>query len=158
MIFRRPAIRQTSQSLCCTYAAPRPRWVILCYWLASFLALAALCRATGAGRVVAPLSTAGIPGGGWHPATLTLTRLFHGFNCRSDKSIFAIKFTSNTWSIWAFLAGVVLLALVMVVPVLSRLFSVAALDRSQLLSILGLAFLPTLVIQMVKAIRDKVRG
>ena len=55
-------------------------------------------------------------------------------------------------------AGVVLLALVMVVPVLSRLFSVAALDRSQLLSILGLAFLPTLVIQMVKAIRDKVRG
>ena len=91
-------------------------------------------------------------------ATLTLARLFHGFNCRSDKSIFAIKFTSNTWSIWAFLAGVVLLALVMVVPVLSRLFSVAALDRSQLLSILGLAFLPTLVIQMVKAIRDKVRG
>ena len=91
-------------------------------------------------------------------ATLTLARLFHGFNCRSDKSIFAIKFTSNTWSIWAFLAGVVLLALVMVVPVLSRLFSVAAVDRSQLLSILGLAFLPTLVIQMVKAIRDKVRG
>ena len=52
-------------------------------------------------------------------------------------------------------AGVVLLALVMVVPVLSRLFSVAALDRSQLLSILGLAFLPTLVIQMVKVIRDR---
>ncbi|MBR2362080.1 MAG: cation transporting ATPase C-terminal domain-containing protein [Spirochaetaceae bacterium] len=104
------------------------------------------------------MSAAGVPGGGWHPAALALTRIFHGFNCRSDKSIFAIKFTSNTWSIWAFLAGVVLLALVMVVPVLSRLFSVAALDRSQLLSILGLAFLPTLVIQMVKAIRDKVRG
>ena len=52
----------------------------------------------------------------------------------------------------------VLLALVMVVPVLSRLFSVAALDRSQLLSILGLAFLPTLVIQMVKVIRDRGRS
>ena len=46
----------------------------------------------------------------------------------------------------------------MVVPVLSRLFSVAALDRSQLLSILGLAFLPTLMIQMVKAIRDRGRS
>ena len=90
-------------------------------------------------------------------ATLTLARLFHGFNCRSHKSIFAIRLLSNTWSIWAFLAGVALLALVLLVPVLGTLFSVTDLTSGQLLTILGLAFLPTLVIQVAKVVWDRVK-
>ena len=90
-------------------------------------------------------------------ATLTLARLFHGFNCRSHKSIFAIKLFSNKWAIRAFLTGVILLALVLSVPVLNSLFSVTSLDRNQLLAIFGLAFLPTFAIQLVKAIMDRAR-
>lgn len=45
-------------------------------------------------------------------ATLTLARLFHGFNCRSDKSIVKVGFLSNKWSVAAFVVGVLLLALV----------------------------------------------
>ena len=45
-------------------------------------------------------------------ATLTLARLFHGFNCRSDKSIAKVGFLSNKWSVAAFVVGVLLLALV----------------------------------------------
>ena len=90
-------------------------------------------------------------------ATLTLARLFHGFNCRSHKSIFAIKLFSNKWSIGAFLAGVLLLALVLLVPVLGKLFAVTALSSSQLLTIVGLAFLPTLVVQLVKVFFDRVK-
>lgn len=91
-------------------------------------------------------------------ASLTLARLFHGFNCRSDRSIFSIKFLSNKWSLLAFLAGVILLLLVMIVPVLNKLFTVAYLNIQQISLILGLAFIPTFIIQIVKVIRDKLMG
>ncbi len=90
-------------------------------------------------------------------ATLTLARLFHGFNCRSDKSIFSIRFTSNKWSILAFAAGVVFLALVIFVPFLSKLFLVMELNLEQIGIMVGLAFIPTILIQLVKLIRDKMK-
>ena len=57
-------------------------------------------------------------------STLTLARLFHGFNCRSSHSVFKIGLMSNLYSIMAFEAGVVLLAGVLFVPGLQTLFSV----------------------------------
>ena len=51
-------------------------------------------------------------------ATLTMARLFHGFNCRSKESIFEIGLGSNKYSLYAFAAGVCLLALVIFVPFL----------------------------------------
>lgn len=86
-------------------------------------------------------------------ATLTLARLFHGFNCRSHRSIFHLGFRSNMASVWAFTAGVVFLLLVLFVPVLSSLFAVSVLSPVQIGAILGLAFLPTLVIQLVRLVR-----
>lgn len=86
-------------------------------------------------------------------ATLTLARLFHGFNCRSHRSIFHLGFRSNMASVWAFTAGVVFLLLVLFVPVLSSLFAVSVLSPAQIGAILGLAFLPTLVIQLVRLVR-----
>lgn len=87
--------------------------------------------------------------------TLTLSRLFHGFNCRSKYSIFKIGFSTNWYSLGAFLAGVVLLSLVMFVPLLSRLFSVTALNGSQIAIIYGLAVIPTILIQMAKVITNR---
>ena len=49
-------------------------------------------------------------------ATLTLARLFHGFNCRSSRSIFRIGLFSNIYSVGAFLLGTLLLALVLFIP------------------------------------------
>lgn len=88
-------------------------------------------------------------------ATLTLARLFHGFNCRSNKSIFTIGLTSNSWSLWAFMAGAFFLSLVMFVPFLSKLSLVVELNGAELLYILSLAFAPTVVIQLVKKITEK---
>ena len=87
-------------------------------------------------------------------ATLTLARLFHGFNCRDKASIFRLGFRSNPYSLLAFFAGVCLLALVLFVPALAGAFQVAALTAGQALSILGLAFLPTVLIQIFKVLRD----
>lgn len=85
-------------------------------------------------------------------AVLSLARLFHGFNCRSNKSILKIGLLSNKWSIYAFLAGAVLLNLVLFVPGLKGLFAVAPLTALQTAWIYGLAFAPTVIIQVVKAI------
>ena len=84
-------------------------------------------------------------------ATLTLARLFHGFNCRGAESIFQLKFSTNPYSVMAFFAGVLLLLLVLFVPGLKGLFLVApAFGVTNLEEIVLLAFLPTLLIQIVK--------
>ena len=88
-------------------------------------------------------------------ATLTLARLFHGFNCRGSESIFRLGLTSNRYSLYAFAAGVSLLALVIFIPGLHSVFSVADLPMTALGQIVGLAFMPTVLIQIMKIIRHR---
>ncbi len=80
-------------------------------------------------------------------ATLTLARLFHGFNCRSRRSLFRLGIFSNIYTVLAFLAGTVLLAAVLLVPGLQVMFAAADLSREQLLCVGFLAVIPTLAIQ-----------
>ena len=87
-------------------------------------------------------------------AALTLARLFHGFNCRSEHSIAKLGFRGNMWSVLAFEAGVLLLAAVLFLPGLQVLFAVADLNLRQLVSIVALAVIPTVVIQAGKMIRE----
>ncbi len=87
-------------------------------------------------------------------ATLTAARLFHGFNCRSRHSIIRLGFSGNWYSLGAFAAGMILLNLVLFVPVLKRLFLVASLTGTQLGMIYLLAFIPTVIIQIIKITRE----
>ena len=91
-------------------------------------------------------------------ATLTLARLFHGFNCRSRHSIFKIGLTSNIYSIGAFFGGVLLLALVIFVPVMRTLFSVSPLSGYQIGMIVLLAVIPTVIIQLYKVMKEHVHA
>lgn len=88
-------------------------------------------------------------------ATLTMARLFHGFNCRSKESIFEIGLGSNKYSLYAFAAGVCLLALVIFVPFLHSVFSVENLSATAIGQIIGLSFIPTVIIQLVKLCHKK---
>ena len=83
-------------------------------------------------------------------ATLTLARLFHGFNCRSKKSIFKIGFKDNPASIGAFCAGVILLAIILFVPFLHGIFEVEQIRLPMAGVILGLAAIPTIIIQIFR--------
>lgn len=87
-------------------------------------------------------------------ATLTLARLFHGFNCRSRHSIFKIGFSGNWYSLGAFATGVLLLAAVLFVAPLQRLFAVETMSGTQLLTVVLLAVLPTALIQLKKIVSD----
>ena len=79
-------------------------------------------------------------------ATLCLSRLVHGFNCRSDESIFKLGIFSNL-AVWiAFLLGFSILNFVL----LSGLFEVARLNNFQYLIIYGLSLVPLIIIQLHK--------
>ncbi len=87
-------------------------------------------------------------------ATLTMARLFHGFNCRGEQSIFKLGLRSNKYSVYAFAAGLLLLAAVLLIPGLHSLFMVENIPAADYGWIVLLAFAPTLLIQLTKCIRD----
>lgn len=86
-------------------------------------------------------------------STLTFARLLHGFNCRSQHSIFKIGFKNNWYSLAAFAVGTILLALILFVPALHSLFAVTPLTGQEVMWLAGLALIPTILIQAVKMIR-----
>ena len=89
-------------------------------------------------------------------STLTLARLFHGFSCRGEGSIFKLGLATNPYSLGAFAVGVVLLASVLFIPGLSRLFQVSPFSSREIGLVALLAFLPTLLIQLYKVFfRDR---
>ena len=87
-------------------------------------------------------------------STLTFARLLHGFNCRSQHSIFKIGFKNNWYSLAAFALGTALLALILFVPALHGLFAVQPLSGQEVWLIVILAIIPTVLIQLVKVIRE----
>ena len=91
-------------------------------------------------------------------STLTLARLFHGFNCRGEASIFHLGLTSNPASLGAFFAGVALLAAALFVPGLDQLFEVSPFTGAEIGMVALLAFLPTVVLQIKKVLCGRRRG
>ena len=86
-------------------------------------------------------------------SVLCLARLFHGFNCRGGASVFGLGVFSNKFSIIAFVIGFVLLNTILLVPAFHTIFQVVPLTINELFTIYGLAFVPTLIIQISKFIK-----
>ena len=87
-------------------------------------------------------------------AVLCLSRLVHGYNCKSKSPVlFKKQFFNNKYMQYAFAVGFVLVTLVLTVPALHGLFVVRTLNFTQLLMVYGLAFLNLPVIQGIKALR-----
>ena len=91
-------------------------------------------------------------------ATLCLSRLFHGFNCKAAEPVlFTRKFWNNKPLLGAFLVGAALLSAVLAIPVLEKLMQAVALPWELGLAIPGLALASMVVIQVLKAIRKRCR-
>nr|WP_329381707.1 calcium-translocating P-type ATPase, PMCA-type [Anaerofustis sp. HA2171] len=88
-------------------------------------------------------------------ATLCLSRLVHGYNCKAMKPVlFTKRFFNNKYMQGAFLIGFVLLNAVLLIPAMQGLFSVQTLNMSQLFTVYGLALLNLPIIQLLKRIRN----
>ena len=87
-------------------------------------------------------------------STLCLSRLFHGFSCKSQHPVLLTRhFWNNRALLGAFTIGALLLGLVLLVPALEPLFAIAPLSVGMVGAIVGLAFGSMLVIQLLKWIR-----
>src|SRR3712207_8046006 len=72
-------------------------------------------------------------------SVLCLARLFHGFNYRGKRNIFAIGFMKNKMAIGAFLIGFLLLNGVLFTKALHRTFGITVLSLEQYFMIYTLA-------------------
>lgn len=89
-------------------------------------------------------------------ATLCLSRLVHGYNCKSKSPILFKKgFFNNKFLQGAFLIGFVLITLVVTMPFLQTVFKVQTLTMLQLFIVYGLALANLPIIQLLKWIRNR---
>ena len=90
--------------------------------------------------------------------TLCISRLFHGFNCKSDRPVVFSKALFNNKALWgAFIVGMVLITAVLCIPAVDHIFKVETLGLAQLLTVYGLAFLNIPVIQSIKWVQMKIK-
>ena len=87
-------------------------------------------------------------------STLCLSRLLHGFSCKSQHPVLLTrKFWNNRALLGAFAAGALLLGLVLMMPALEPVFAVVPLSAGRIGAAAGLAFGSMLTIQLLKLLR-----
>lgn len=86
--------------------------------------------------------------------SLCIARLFHGFNCRGDKPITKLGIFSNKFMLLAFAAGIAFLCCAVFIPVINVLFGASAMSPSHFAISALLGFAPTLIIQIIKAVKQ----
>lgn len=87
-------------------------------------------------------------------ATLTISQLFHAFDVRSEEqSIFRLGITSNPAMNKAFVVGMVLQLVVLLVPPVMSVFEVVYLNAWEYVAVLILSLLPMVISEVVKAVR-----
>lgn len=91
-------------------------------------------------------------------ATLCLSRLLHGFNSRSQQSIFKIGVFSNRYLWVATILGYLLLEFVLRFKPLMKVFEVAPLSLNQYAVIYGLSLMPLVLIQIYKLLFVRVNN
>lgn len=111
------------------------------------------------------LSLAGFAIGWFHPATKNITagstlafmtlatsQIVQAYNVRSDKSLFKIGPFKNKTLNWSCAISLLLVAMVLFVPPLRTVFQLVQLPWWMYLIGLGLAFVPTAVMEILKAV------
>ena len=81
--------------------------------------------------------------------TLCMGRLFHGFNCKSDKPVIFNNLFSNKWLIGSFLTGVILMSSVLMIPAFHTALKVQ--------TIYALAAADFLIIQLLKWLKTLIK-
>lgn len=114
--------------------------------IAFYVGLNGVWRTDGSGELAATMAF----------AVLCLSRLTHGFNCKSDGPVwFKKQMWNNKQLIIAFVIGFVLLNVVLLAPPLHGVFKVVPINVFELLTIYGLAAASFAVIQIIKAIKKR---
>ncbi|MEG0900421.1 MAG: calcium-translocating P-type ATPase, PMCA-type [Oscillospiraceae bacterium] len=85
---------------------------------------------------------------------LSFSQLFHAFNSRSERSIFKIGVLKNKYMLGAFSISSLLIMLIVIIPPVSRIFGLVDLTFNLYIAALILSFLPILIVEIEKFIRQ----
>ena len=85
---------------------------------------------------------------------LGVSELIHGFNIKSEKSIFKTKFFENKFLIGSFILGVFLQTIVVIVPAFATIFKLVPLTAEQGLITFIISILPIPIIELQKRINE----
>lgn len=88
-------------------------------------------------------------------ATLSLSRLVHGLNCRFDTPLTLKTLLVNKYIYFALIIGTLLLSAVLFLEPLHKIFEISILTSRQYLSLALLSIVPLIVVQIVKRIMFK---
>ncbi|MBQ8724457.1 MAG: cation-translocating P-type ATPase [Oscillospiraceae bacterium] len=93
-------------------------------------------------------------------ATLCMSRLWHGFSCKSEKPVvFSSKMINNKAGLAAFAVGMILVNAVLLIPALHGLFQIdPAMSGSLLAAVHGLSVGSMLLVQIVKGIVNALKS
>lgn len=86
-------------------------------------------------------------------ATLSLSRLVHGMNCRTDAPLTMNTLWINPYSFLSLILGTLLLSAVLFLKPLHKIFEVSILSNPQYMSIVFLSIVPLVVVQSFKRIK-----
>lgn len=88
---------------------------------------------------------------------LCLSRLLHGYTCKGKKPVLGTSgMWNNTYMNGAFLAGFLLLNLVLLIPVFEGLFQTTGITGMGILMIYGFSLLSFLENQLIRWVRAKI--
>ena len=85
---------------------------------------------------------------------LSSLELVHSFNVKSEGSIFKATIFNNFYLIGAFIVGIALQVLVIVIPPIAHIFDSVPLNSKQWLIIALISILPIVIIEIQKRIND----
>ena len=86
--------------------------------------------------------------------TLALSELVHVFNVRDNKkSIFKTKVFNNSKLIWAILASVALMIVILAIPMLRTIFSIPILPKANIIELIILIFAPIIIVEIFKLLK-----
>lgn len=85
---------------------------------------------------------------------LGLLELVHSFNIKSDQSIFKVGLLENKYLILSFLAGSILQAIVVIVPVFANIFGLVQLNCKQWIITIFISILPIIVVEAQKKFNE----
>ena len=85
---------------------------------------------------------------------LSALELVHSFNIKSEDSIFKVGIFNNMYLIGAFIVGMLLQVMVIIIPPIANIFNVVPLNAIQWLYIILISILPIILIEIQKKINE----
>ena len=86
--------------------------------------------------------------------SLGMLELVHSLNIKSEESIFEVGISENKYLVGAFIFGILMQVIVVIIPSLAEVFKLVPLNQTQWLYTLSISVLPLIIVQFQKKLNE----